>query len=84
MGNAAVQQTEAFAHDGVARSREPTHLMFGQAGHVSAQGVVGDRFVGGVTVNTMSSSLRIDQLRSRKAPLEMLIIDKIEKVPTEN
>src|SRR5437016_91173 len=39
MGSAAMQQSEAFAHDGIARSREPAHLLFGQAGNVAPQGV---------------------------------------------
>ena len=39
MGNAAVQQAEALPHDGIARSREPSHLLFGQAGNVAPQGI---------------------------------------------
>jgi len=35
MGNAAMQQSEAFPHDGIARSRKPSGLLFGQAGHVA-------------------------------------------------
>src|SRR2546428_9526211 len=33
MGSAATQQSEAFGHDGIARSRQPPHLLFGQAGN---------------------------------------------------
>jgi hypothetical protein len=35
MGNAAMQQSEAFPHDGIARSCEPPDLLFGQAGNVA-------------------------------------------------
>src|SRR5713226_10134731 len=39
MGSAAVQQSEAFPDDRIARSREPSHLLFRQAGDVAPQGV---------------------------------------------
>src|SRR5579883_1606137 len=39
MGNAAVQQSEAFADDGIARAGEPPGLLFRQPGHIAAQGV---------------------------------------------
>jgi len=34
-----MQQSEAFSHDGIARSPEPPHLLFRQAGNVPPQGI---------------------------------------------
>jgi hypothetical protein len=35
MGNAAVQQSKAFPHNGVTRAREPSCLLFRQAGYIA-------------------------------------------------
>src|SRR5438874_4285397 len=37
IGKAAMHQSQAFPHYGIARSREPPHLLLGQAGDVSPQ-----------------------------------------------
>jgi hypothetical protein len=39
MGDAAMHQAQAFPHDRIASPREPTLLLFGQAGNVTSQGV---------------------------------------------
>jgi len=39
MGNAAVEQGEAFSYDGIARSREPPHLLLRQPANVAPQRV---------------------------------------------
>jgi hypothetical protein len=37
VGDAVVHQAEAFPHDGIARPRQPSGLLFGQAGNVAPQ-----------------------------------------------